>query len=1065
MAHFSIKQAFRSDGLANKLHKEPPANHADTTRDARSPDTHGSGAFAGLKRRVAKVTAPDGRTASTTPISLSAGSAGGPARPDVRGRPRQQLPVQATPMSGKKLDAVNHKLEDVRNALYPVAHRTNLMQQVPGAAVAMRDASSCEASIRSMFGPRSGPLAQAVMAAVPVDAQPEYAHEAALTLATALHRVAGGDDRSAQALFDAARSTERPTGPLRRQLAALHRVLAASNSGLDALCHLEGATSPQEKEAFCDAMRLGQLLADRGMDPNGPSLLKDLVAGIDTPQARATWLSSPVGGKDDPPQKLLSQAILHAHGRLRGEASTDPDFKRAYVAWKKGGFVESGAGSDFDRTISRLNKFAVYGKRGDHGPRTAGNLAREAGDVFAKGIGHRKSPVSQMRHGAMGADRLMLDIEGDRFREALDQAITPLLGHLQQQLADPAVQGDVARMTQVVTRLATLEQWQEHGRKNVRVDLPDALARAARIHADAGHPGVPRLDTQSVLRELKVASKLQKGAAPGRSEHGEGMMLHLQVLKDWGAHEGVVAGAGGAGSDGLSAMSDRVRHARSVAKGREETNPLFEWGDVRNMVTGRPARQGPSLQDARRVALQAAQGRYESTTRYADGGGGGINANAVLALKSGKGAAVVPSLRLEAGKTAAVSVGLSLTGGRFFVGTEAPKGIGAGITGAMGVPLPEDAGVAAAFAEASVSHDWSEGEGAVITTRSDVPGWEDKGADVVNFMFDHAEGPEKTPGEFWGDFVARFGDDPHVALSSVSDESHSTSGALGAGATVRANVGHDMSIGPSVSASIRYARGSSERDVAGDGGDVNVKARSSRLTASASASVAQATPAVTPGEGGVSGMLNVLPLMGFGVEKVLSGNGAVFRLGRTQDGRLSPSQCQQELQFRDRNRMIEFANSVAPRWETAMADVSDEHMSAEDLLPRNRLAKFMGQIKNLPDGGNKTYGEFKTLDPATARQIDAYEDRMKTLLASGGPATLHDLSPKLRAELDELQNEISRLMNQDANWNPVALYAFESNAKQNSVGWNWLLKFGGRGEAGATRLLALLVAGKPDLAS
>ena len=599
------------------------------------------------------------------------------------------------------------------------------------------------------------------------------------------------------------------------------------HAGLGVLCHLEGVTDPGQQEALGEAMRMVTELAARGMDPDGPSLLGDLVAAIDTPAARASWLSRPVGGDDDPPQQLLSQALLHAHARLRGEAPADPAYKRAHVAWKLGGFTESGAGTDFNNAIERLNKFAVYGERGDHGPRTAGKLARETGDAFAKVIGHRKSPISQMRHGAMGGDRIMLDIEADKFRAALDEAIAPLATHLRRQLDDSAVRNDVQRMSVLAGRLATLEQWGELGRKSVRVDAQDVLRRANRLHLQMGRPGAPQLDQQAILRDLKVPTKLRKGGAPGRSPQGPGLKLHLQVLEDWGAD--ALREADAAAPDALRALPQQVEKARSIAKGREQTNPLFEWRDVGNMITGKPARMGPTLGDARRVALQAAQGRYESTTRFSDGGGGGIDVHAVLALKSGHGAAAVPALRAEAAKTANVSIGLSLTGGRFFVGTEAPKGVGVGLTGALGVPLPKDAGVGAAFVEAAIGRDWSEGQGACITTRSDVPGWEAKGADVVNFMFDHAEGPRKSAGEFWGDFVDRFGDDPHVGISWVSDHSRSTTAALGAGATVRGNVGNGMSIGPSLSASLRYTRESSGRAVAGDGADVPFEARASRL--------------------------------------------------------------------------------------------------------------------------------------------------------------------------------------------------------------------------------------------
>ena len=141
-------------------------------------------------------------------------------------------------------------------------------------------------------------------------------------------------------------------------------------------------------------------------------------------------------------------------------------------------------------------------------------------------------------------------------------------------------------------------------------------------------------------------------------------------------------------------------------------------------------------------------------------------------------------------------------------------------------------------------------------------------------------------------------------------------------------------------------------------------------------------------------------------------------------------------------------------------------MSAAALQPRNRLNRFLQQVKNLRHQGNQTFGEFKTLEPTTATKVDRYEDRMKTLLGVGDPTALRrPISEATRIECDRLQNEVRRLLTTNANWKPVALYAFEKNAKQTWVGWDWLLKLGSQGEAGATRLPALLVADKPDLAA
>jgi len=1021
-----------------------------------------------FQRRAAQVVATSSSSFSTSPVTWSSSSVGGPTPPDVRGAPRRVVlpPIQSKTPTGRRMEVVDGKVNAAITAMKGQPHLPHASIDTPETTQSWVDLDACRASIERMFGVSAAALAQRVFEAVPQDQDARYAFEPPLILATALHSVCAGNRQQAEALLNAVQlAPARPPAPLRAKLAALHRVLAATGAGMEVLCHVEGVSAPQQKEAFHDAMRISMAMADKGLDPGGPSLLSDLVLAVDTPAARATWLHRSIGTDQDTPPQLLTQALLYAHGKLHPTGLSNPQYKSAYVAWKKGKFTESGSGTEFNKTIERLNKVQQYGERGDHGPRTAANLAREAAHVLPKSIGHYKSPMSQMRHGAMGGDRTMLDLEAAKFGAALKQASDPLLNHLKAQANDPQVQQDLARLSIVAARIATLEQWQSHGRKNVAVDLRDVLARADRLHAELGRPGGARLDERVMLKELKAPAKLRKDGAPGPSLDGPSMMLHLQVLKDWGAQALREGTASAAASAELQQVPQRVKLARSIARGREASNPLFEWRDVLNIVTRKTARQGPSLAQARRVALQVAQGRYESMTHFTDGGGGGINVHAILGLRAGHGAAVVPALRVETARMANLTIGLSLTGGRFFVGTQNNKSVAAGVTGAFGVPLlPVGNSVGAGFIEASVGHDWQDGEGACITTLSDRSGWEQSGVDVVNFMFDHAGQAPKTPRAFWESFVERFGDDPNVAVNWNTEQASATTGVLGIGATVRGDIGHGMTLGPAVSADLSYTRERSGRDIRSDGADVPFQARASRWTLSGRASAVQATPKSAFGESGVSGLLNTVPLVGVGAEKVVSATGGVFRLGRTADGLLSPSLCQLERQFRNPERLLEFIEEHRPTLEAAMEGMQAESMSAQELLPRNRLNLFKSQVNNIPPQGNHTFGAFMTLKPEVARQIDAAEARLHTLQGKGdATATRRVLGVADLIECGRLMHEIDRLPRQDKSWHPISLYGVESNIKRSGMGIDFIVKAGSQGEAGANRLTALLVMGKPDL--
>ena len=1052
-----------------------------------------------LKRRAQKIGAMSSSSFSTSPVAWSRSNVGGLTPPDVRGPPRRVAlpPVQTEASAGRPMPVVDSKVAASMAALSETSNLSEDQPQAPETTRAWVDADVCRANVIRMFGRGSEALAQRVFEAVPQQKDARYRYEPQLILATALHSVCPGGRQQVAALLDAAQmAPRRPPAPLRAQLAALHRVLAATGAGMEVLCHLEGVDKPRSKEivwegidtppskeavledvdiplrkkAFCDAMRISIALADKGFDPGGPSLLDDLVRGVDTSAARAGWLCKSVGTDYDVPQQLLTQALLYAHGKLHPESVSlsyphDKYYKYAYEAWNKGRFTESGPGTEFNKTIASLNKTSVYGERGDHGPRTAANLAREAGHIFPKMIGHYKSPISQMRHGAMGGDRTLLDFEAVKFTSALNNAIDPLLSYLETQANDPLVQQDLTRLSIVLARIATLEQWKNHGRKSVEVDLRDVLASADRRYQGLCLPGGARLDEQAMLKELGAPSKLRKYGAPGRSPDGPGMKLHLQVLKDWAAatlREGTVPAAV---ADELQLMPRRVKVARSVARGGDESNPLFVWRDAWNIITRKQARQGPSLEDARRVALRVARCPYESMTHFTDGGGGGLNVHAILGLKAGHGASVVPALRAEMARTATVTMGVSLTGGRFFVGTQNSKSLSVGLTGAFGVPLlPFGDSVAAGFAEASVSHDWSRGEGACIATRNDQTDWQQSGVDVVNFMFDHASKAPMTPRAFWESFVDRFSDDPNVALNWITEHTSATTGLLGVGGTVRGDVGHGSTLGPAVSADLVYTRERAGRNTNSDGADVPFEARSSRWNASVKASVVQATPKTGFSDGGVSGLLNTVPLVGASAELKWGAMGGVSRLARTADGLISPLLNQVERQFLNRELLYKFIEDHRPTLEAAMEGVQAESMTAEQLLPQNRLQKFEEQAEAIPTMGNHTCGAFLALKPDVAGRIDAAEARLHSLRGKGDAgAARRVLSQAERAECDLLAYEIYRLPLKDDSWEVISLYAFEANAKRSGVGMNLIVKAGSQGEAGANHMLALLVIHKPDL--
>jgi len=940
---------------------------------------------------------------------------------------------------------------------------SNVDLPLPEAAAAPADRGECQAAIKRMFGGEAQMLMNAVHEAAPPPRHDDsaYAEEPALILATALYSVCEGDSQKAEKLLEAARKgpRQRPKDQLlRQQLAKMHRALAETVSGAELLCHFEGVEDPGQKGFLRHAMQIAASIALKGWEPDGPMLLSDLVAHFDKP-ANASWLQNAIGADDDQPQQLLAQALLHCDSRLRTPGRLeDRPYHLAYVNWRWD-FTDSGAGTIRNMAFARLNKVQVYGMRADHGPRTARNLLRDAVKVFPNTIGHQKSPLSQLRYGNMGSDRGTLDIEAKRLRDTLDQARSALIIHLRQQVNPPRVV-DLRRLSVVAVRIAALEQWQEHGCEHVAVDIADVLKRVEALCEQWG-TAVTALDKRTMLRQLEVPSRLRKGREPGPPETGPGMTLDLEALQDWGSEaiREAQAGTPGAVPADLQRLMELVKDARRVASGKDASNRLFEWRDPFNILARRPVRQGPTLEEHKQVAQRAAAARYESTMRAGHGGQVGVNLHTVIGLKGITGAALVPAFHLQIAKQAVVSFGVSTTGFRFFVGTQPPGSVGGGLTAALGFPLPR--GVAAVFGGIAGNHRRGNSAGPCITARNDIPGWEAAANEIVEFMFEHAKEPPMTDGEFSRKFAERFGDHPNIGLDWIVETSRSTEGLGRVGVTSRLNIGNGVSIGPQVATDIAYASEKGGRRTQGHG-DVPVEFRTSRLTASASASLVQAVSGPV-NRGGVTDLTVVLPLIGVGGEKVIRSAGGIFRIGRTADGRLSPTLCQRERQTARREDMIGLVNLRSAVWEAAMEGATAEAMSEEELRPRARLDKFRQQIIGLPPQGNVTFGELVSLDREAARQIDAYEARLKTLLGPGDAAAAQlRLNAGGRAECEYLSERINGLFDDDSNWRPVALYALEQNGKRKQGG-NLGLVGGGQNDVNANRLLVLLIADKPDL--
>jgi len=1091
---------------------------------ARTREEPSESALAGVKRKL-KDKLPGGPTSislGVPAIFQGLSKTTGAAKPKVRGAPPPRVPISDKKLSASKMDKVNAKANLALDKMQSVHHPAKSMQEGPSTGLAMSDLAAYHREVAAMFGdtPAARDLGHAILQLVPPaggdDGQPDTRPlKAPLMLATALSAVCQSNAPLAE------------PGRLLRELRAgvrtwetfsLQRVLASTAPGADALC--KALNVPDErKEPFCDALRMCSALEKKGVDVDFTSSPTEVLQRL--ARDNTIGLDKPIGGDDDPPLRLLGKALRHANAAASGEpsgagamesaADSHATDKHAYVAWKKGGFVDSGKGSDFNKAIERLFKFSTYVDRADHGPRTFRNMVKEVGTLFTNMVGVGKSPLTMLRNGTSGSLGTMAQ-ESARFKESLNDTMSPLRHHYHKQLSHPAVVADADRFHAALTRTAALDVWAgKGGRVNVAIAAAEVAARATELH------GALAVAPEFDLEQLKT--QLKSFATSHHTNQGElSVQFRLKTLKAVAKELVAQAPATDAAeladlraeSRALRSMPERtaeqnarlddiqaqllhhtgaaVTQARMIKSALVPTRNLFEFKDLYRMLTSAPPREGPTAAETRKHFQSISGGKLESMTRMEAVRSLGINVDPAIvlkpvALKAGlpKVPLVLPAVGHVRTRSAVVEAGDSLTGGRFYVGTQTAASTFGQFGAGLVIPLPKGGGVAVPLALLAGAYTPVEGEGACITTRIDVPGWEQKSAEVVDFMFDQAIPPQgqqrpQTPGEFWQRFSDKFGDDRNVTMSLDKNSAQVNAQTGVFAAAVRAPVGSDMTMGPTFVASLSRTQVSSQLNTEAVAADVPTSFEGTTISFAASVSVAQANPMAPLPSGDVIGLGTIVPYGNLRIDKNIDGQFGLGRIGRNADGTVAAFSSQRIVGFRKPDDMLAYVQSNLDSWVETLRDMDPRNRDPDNTDPANKqttegaralLVSFLQQIKHAPARGDINFGEFRTLQPAVAERISDYEARVDTLQGKGdGAASARALSEPARHEINQLQNEIHRLLSEVGSWRPTALYGLENVRRSESTGGiDLLAKVGGSRSISATRLTSLLIAALPDAAA
>lgn len=982
----------------------------------------------------------------------------------------QQRPVATSgaPMSARSHEVHLQRAQRGLSHLHPVDAPQSGQPAAPASLRAMHGLDGLLDSVESMFGTGTEGLSLRLLGAVPQDKGSERPYLGALVLATALRSAGASTPREAIDLIDQARRGE--SSP---QVFKLQRVLASTAAGAHALAHLQGLQDqPARAQAQRESLQLCSDLEHFGARLERVGSVGQVLASL---EARAdTRMHAEIGHATDTPTQLLAKALRHAHGQATGAASTSTagptdatDAARAadhaaYVAWKQGGFVTSGAGSDFDKAIGRLHKFMTYVDRAEHGPRTPGSLLRDAGASMGRAVGVGKSPLSATRHGTLGAEQGLAHEAAARVRERLDRALGVAVDNLLARWQAPAAQQTTAQRHAHLVRAAVFDLWKDSG--STDHSLSAVKARASALAARTDDPAIAIVDDAALARGLRQFTRRI------RLESGEpGVRVGLKALDAV-----AVAGKPGRGdataAPGRPQLTELLSELHAARQVGTDAKPLFRLSDLRTLLRGTP-REGPTAADARRVMTTVAESPRVGFSQFSDGARGGVGGLGVLALRAAALAGTpiaYPVVGVEAGRAATVSVGQYTTGGRLFIGTENARSGVIGVGGGwVAPPLAPQLASALAVGQVAAGQDHAHTQGLSITSRNDQPGGHDKLAQVIDFLFDQAQPAQgqarpETPSALWHRFAERFGDDPHLGVSWVDERSVTRGVSASATALARVATGLDTGIGPSVTVGVGTSTTRLERDVRGHGGDVPLTQNSRQGGAGLSVGVNQSLPfAAVAGDGAVAGWGAGVPHLGAGLEWRAEGGVGIARLGRDRDGSINASLTQREIVFTEAPALAAYVNRRRGEWEAAMV-AQDATGTTRQEDAREHLNRFIGEAA-AAHTPRALHGELVSLAPAVAGQINALEAQLHTLQGRGDrAASARTLSANEQRETQALQNEVHRLLRAESSWVPVALYAADTQTQSRSTGLNLGLRATNQEQTSNLRVTALMLATPPQ---
>ena len=861
--------------------------------------------------------------------------------------------------------------------------------------------------LRQRFhGPAAGPLVGRLLA---LAGGPPLPYEQPLLIGTVLARISHGDADLAGRLLDDLAGAE-PVGAAY----AVQRALAGCGGpGIDCLRALHPLPR-QPADPLLDAIRREAFAARwRAADA-----IHHLLPPSRQPRSLAECVrlaARPEGALAA--HRLLADGLSCAQRLLDDpRADAPPAGRIAYLALRNG-ITTPG---QLQRTQDRLFKINTYIERASE------TGVRRAGHAVQRVFGYRKSPLhaltqlgsaqSKTRHPE--DDLATRTAVMDAFVSRLDQS---LVGSRQGAAPDDTT-------LRRAIRVATARHWKTRiVDRGWRDELP--VGRAVR---------------GAIARE--VAARL--GCAPALvAAHpalGRLRSLRADTLASWSRQEEIDPQAP------VSAADPRT-YATALARFLE----LHRDGDT---ILRRPTVE--QTRQCLRDAIADTRQTYSFTAH--NGATMGLQGSVIdllaltpvlagvgpsVAALGTRGAYLLGGSNVHGGQLLAASQ----RGGRCELGLVAFVGKRVGDTLSLGLTVP--------LMPVQLEHTFS--RGAVLRTRMNVFGsdkptaWMDLLLAACDTVTGHgdATGAPADASQMWARLADRFYKNPSLSIDDLESRQTTAGGSATAILGARTQVLGGVQAGPT--ATVGFGKVYRSRLRQADGGanrNTEQNAEGAGHAGNASLGLTGLAPGITggaihahAGEPGASQSLTLTSaaLGAAGVTFLRSAAGVTLRLV-TDQGRIDADYTVMDTETADARSFAAYIDSARPAWLAALGG-GDAAAKELDLF----LTRLLAEEKR----SNVTYGERRRITPLAARRIDHFRALAAAVAQAGGP-----IEPGAAREIERLEGEASRVLQDPASWDPRSLWVLDLNQSVSAKGVSLILQLVSRKSVSVPRQRAMLLA-------